>query len=297
MTSKNMTLRRVLIYLAFAFALPWIMQLTYIVKFGCDVNTMYYHLIISLSMLCPAIASIITRLITKEGLKDSFLKVNLKGHIKYYIFSLIIPVGYAVVGALITAIFYMPSGTLSEIANNIDILDVITTIIYLLSLATLSSIPALGEELGWRGYLTPKLEELTNTPCALLISGIIWGLWHAPVTIIGHNFGTDYKFYPYLGILLMCVFCTFMGSFLTYLTKKTGSVYPAALAHAANNDTVTVISTVILMCSANYTEEYVKSCGLLQNVITGMGPVFVLGLITFVLLIFKNKNKTNTLSV
>lgn len=293
MTNKSITLKRVLIYLFFAFIPPWIMQFIYITLLGCDTNTKYYQIITSLSMLFPAAANIITRLITKEGFHKSYLRVNLKGNVKYYILSLAVPACYAVLSAIITIIFYMPSGTFSQLVRDIDIIDIITIIIYLLTLSALCSLPALGEEFGWRGYLTPKLEQLTNTLPALLISGIIWGLWHAPLTVIGHNFGTDYKFYPYMGIVLMCIFCTFIGSFLTYLTKKTGSVYPAALAHAANNNTVATITVSILMYCEIYTDEMAQSNDLLQGFVTGMTPVILLGLITFVLIILNSRHKPN----
>ena len=70
---------------------------------------------------------------------------------------------------------------------------------------------------------------------ALLCGGIIWGLWHAPLTCIGHNFGTDYPGFPYVGIVQMCIFCTLVGVLLTILTEKSGSVWPAAFMHAIGN--------------------------------------------------------------
>lgn len=66
-------------------------------------------------------------------------------------------------------------------------------------------------------------------------NGIIWGLWHAPLTIIGHNYGLDYPGFPYMGILAMCLFCTVIGILFSYVTIKTGSCLPAALAHGALN--------------------------------------------------------------
>src|SRR5699024_7537754 len=48
-------------------------------------------------------------------------------------------------------------------------------------------IPALGEEIGWRGWLTPQLLPLGVVP-TIIITGIIWGLWHTPVLLLGHNY-------------------------------------------------------------------------------------------------------------
>ena len=71
----------------------------------------------------------------------------------------------------------------------------------------LNIVTTTGEEWGWRGYLVPKLTEKLSVVPTLLISGIIWGLWHAPLTVMGHNYGLGYSGYPYTGILAMCAFC------------------------------------------------------------------------------------------
>lgn len=92
-----------------------------------------------------------------------------------------------------------------------------------------------GEEWGWRGYLLPKTKNLLPTIPMLLVSGIIWGLWHAPMTIIGHNYGLGYWGFPFTGIAMMCVFCIVLGIFLSYVTLKTSSCVPAILAHGAIN--------------------------------------------------------------
>jgi uncharacterized protein len=93
-----------------------------------------------------------------------------------------------------------------------------------------NAIPTLGEELGWRGYLLPQLLPLGQWP-ALLISGAIWGLWHAPVILLGYN----YPQHPQLGVLLMVGFCMVWGVLFGWLRLSTGSVWPSMLAHAAMN--------------------------------------------------------------
>jgi len=90
---------------------------------------------------------------------------------------------------------------------------------------------ALGEELGWRGFLLPKLLPLGEWK-ALLISGAIWGIWHAPATILhGHNFPA----HPYLGVLVMTVGCMLLGVLFGWLYLKTQSPWAPALAHGAFN--------------------------------------------------------------
>ena len=94
-------------------------------------------------------------------------------------------------------------------------------------------LPALGEEIGWRGWLTPQLLPLGIVP-TILITGVIWGLWHTPLILLGHN----YPHLPgWLAVLAMVAFCTMVGGVLTWLTIRTNSVWPAALGHSTINAT------------------------------------------------------------
>lgn len=93
-----------------------------------------------------------------------------------------------------------------------------------------NSLFALGEELGWRAYLLPKLMPL-GAGRAILVSGIIWGVWHWPAILQGHN----YPGHPYLGMLLMVVFCVLFGAFLSWLYLRTGSAWAPALGHGSLN--------------------------------------------------------------
>jgi membrane protease YdiL (CAAX protease family) len=89
---------------------------------------------------------------------------------------------------------------------------------------------AMGEELGWRGFLLPRLLPLGQWK-ALLISGAIWGVWHAPAIAQGHN----YPDHPILGILLMTIFCILFGIIIGWMYLNTRSPWVAALAHGSLN--------------------------------------------------------------
>ena len=69
-------------------------------------------------------------------------------------------------------------------------------------------------------------------------------LWHAPLILNGQNFGKgDQLPFPGAGLLFMCVGCVFDSAFLTWITKHTGSVFPAAICH-------TIINTCMLLPTA-----------------------------------------------
>ena len=99
---------------------------------------------------------------------------------------------------------------------------------------------AFGEEYGWRGYLQGELIKLGRVRGVLLV-GTIWGLWHAPIIVMGHN----YPGYPVAGVFLMVGYCITLGYVLGYAMLKSGSVWLAAFLHALNNQALAYLSLVI----------------------------------------------------
>lgn len=107
--------------------------------------------------------------------------------------------------------------------------------------ALLNALPSFGEELGWRGFLLPALLPLGTWP-ALVIHGAIWGLWHSPIILLGHNFGLlDYR-----GVLLMTVGCIVWGLLLGWSRLRSASVWPAVIAHGALNASAGLFALVYL---------------------------------------------------
>lgn len=94
----------------------------------------------------------------------------------------------------------------------------------------ITAIAAIGEEVGWRGWLLPKLLPL-GTGWALCVSGAIWGLWHAPAILLGLN----YEERNPLGIIMMMIGCVGAGVLIGWLRLASGSLLPCVLAHAALN--------------------------------------------------------------
>jgi len=186
----------------------------------------------------PAIAHIITRVVTKDK-SPMYLRINFKGNKKYYIMGIV----YAVVISSLGTAFVLIGLSDYEISLNFGKRE-FGSLILLTACGITSFYIYIGEEFGWRAYLTPKLESLMPEPVALIVSGIIWGMWHTFPIMNGLNFGFGYFGEPYMGFLVMCISCIFYGSTLTYLTKKTKSIYPASICHACV-DTINITSVVI----------------------------------------------------
>lgn len=234
---------RLIIYLVLSFGLTWIWFAITIPK-GETWNGMSQQMqeFVSLGMLFPAISHVLTRWITKEGFamsgKDSMLLgISFKNRKWiYFLLALILPWIYKELSHII-AILIDPGCFDPEYYLSLDV-DKKTLMFFPITamvFGTVISFAAFGEEEGWRGYMMPKLLKLMPKAPALLIGGIIWGLWHAPLTAIGHNFGTDYPGFPWLGIICMCVLCVLIGVLLTFITEMSGSIWPAAILHAVNN--------------------------------------------------------------
>ena len=207
-------------------------------------------------MLAPLIAHLLTRLVTKEGFKlygkDSMMfGISFKDKKWiFYLLAILLPWIIIELGNVMTILFfrelYDPEYYLKlEIDKRILNIFPLAAIIS----GVFGSFAAFGEEAGWRGYMMPKLlrifvtddtaiskgKKIRGTILACITGGIIWGLWHAPLTCTGHNFGTDYPGFPYVGIARMCLLCTLLGMMLTFITVKSGSVWPAAIMHAVLN--------------------------------------------------------------
>jgi len=90
---------------------------------------------------------------------------------------------------------------------------------------------ALGEELGWRGFLAPHLRVLWGDARARAATGIIWGLWHLPLLVAGLN----YPGHPWLAIPLMVGFTSALNMVFIELAERGGSVAAPTIAHASVN--------------------------------------------------------------
>lgn len=98
---------------------------------------------------------------------------------------------------------------------------------------------ALGEEYGWRGYLQKKWAPDSNLK-GLVAIGCVWGLWHLPAILQGHN----YPEYPILGgFILMPLLCTLFSIVFGIAMNRSRVIWIAVVFHGALNISADVSNT------------------------------------------------------
>lgn len=250
---KKESLKRISLFIVINFIITFAIEFLIILPFSNATNQYEIMLVTIFSvivMLIPSLSVLLTRIITKEGFTDHKITFSLKnGKFKYYLIAWFLPVLLVLSGALIYFLIFRnqfdwnmsyylkqlaESGTTvsTDAFRNTIISQTITGVILG---PVMNAIVCFGEEWGWRGYLLPKLLKLVPVYAAIIIDGIIWGIWHFPLIIGGKNYGFNYPGYPYAGIIMMVVFCIFIGVIFSYLSIKTDSCIPAVIGHGAMN--------------------------------------------------------------
>lgn len=246
--------RSIAIFLLIAFGLGWIFALPLWLGDGLDSPMMLIMIVGVATMTTPAIAALIMVFFVDKGRQKArtlgiWPLKPARRFVKYSLLGIFVPLGLALVALPIGALFGVyPADFVNfsgfeqslvekaeaEGAGALPLSIGALVAIQLLILPTaafVNLIPALGEELGWRGWLLPKLMPLGAVP-AILISGVIWGLWHAPLLLLGYNYPDAPR---WLGVTMMVGMCIIFGTVFGWLRLRSDSVWPASLAHAAFN--------------------------------------------------------------
>ena len=106
----------------------------------------------------------------------------------------------------------------------------------------ISSGLALGEEIGWRGFLYPRLRAKLGDPLAVVVLGIIWGVWHAPLLLLGYNYPT---LAPGWRLVWMSMFCILLTAILAWVRQRSRSVWPAAIGHGTLNASLAITALLL----------------------------------------------------
>lgn len=216
---------------------------------------------------------VLVRLIRHEGFSNADLRLvgrGRRGAWRMYIAAYIVPpllIALAIGFALLTGVQHwayaenlqaiaqtltktlasqhqsLPKGYTAE---QLATISVISSSVLAFTLAIpFNMIFTFGEEFGWRSYLLPRLAPLGGVRAAI-ITGIVWGLWHAPLIVLN---GYNYPGHSLLGIVMMVVFTVALGMIFAWLRFRSGSVWSSTLAHAAFNAQAGL--GVILLSSAD----------------------------------------------
>jgi membrane protease YdiL (CAAX protease family) len=99
---------------------------------------------------------------------------------------------------------------------------------------------ALGEEIGWRGFLTPQLTALFGFRAGALLTGVIWTLWHLPLVFFADYNNTAPSWF---GVTSFAVLMLGMSVIMAWLRLSSGSLWTAAVFHASHNQFIQVFFT------------------------------------------------------
>lgn len=173
--------KRLIIFIVLAIVIAWIVFLL-IPICGLTYGIGLAVVITMAAMFVPALSSVLTRLITKEGFGNMYLRPHFKGHMRDY---LLVYFGPTVLLFLSGAVYFLifpgsfdPELTaLNELVASsgnqgltASTLLIVQVLIFVVIGPIVNIIPTMGEELGWRGYLLPKLRLFLSDRMALIIT-------------------------------------------------------------------------------------------------------------------------------
>ena len=248
--------KKITIFLALAFGLSWFTALIIFITGSLAESpelvpntgiTLAVVLLASGYMWGPAVAHVITRVVTGSGWHNQYLNPYIKKQWRHLLVGWFVPGILTIIGAVLFFLF-LPNlfdNELSFLTEQLTAAGVaaqlspiqfaiIQAVTAMLISSPINAIATFGEEFGWRAFLLPELLPLGKRK-ALIITSIIWGIWHWPIIIMGHNYGLNYPGFPWLGLIATVWFTLSVGIFFGWLTIKGKSVWPAVLAHGGLN--------------------------------------------------------------
>lgn len=288
--------KKFVIYMVMAFVPAWILQFVGIIN-AFSGRTIVYQGAMAVSMYVPLLAV----LVANKGIKKAKTGIewgcHWKENWKRFLIAWFLPAIATILGAVLYFLVLpekldMNCGALTQTMEAAGVMvDAegkvqgiplgMLGIIQLISAVTygplVNTFVAVGEEAGWRGYMTPVLSKWMGKRGALILSGMIWGIWHAPVIVFaGYEYGRGYAGEPVLGVLMMCGFTTALGIILSYFYEKSQSIWIPSLMHGAIN----AVAGLPLLYMKEMPQHYLLGptpAGLIAGI-----PLFVLGIVLFI---------------
>jgi membrane protease YdiL (CAAX protease family) len=283
------SVKKVVLYIALTFVISYSMAGMYVIAGGKTTNVGIIYLALGYMLVPMAVTIIIQKFVYRESLIQPLgivLKFNLWFFVAWFM-PVLIAVATMGISLLIPGVSFTPdmSGFLpqmlsslsteqaDQVRNFIGGLPVhffwATLIQALIAGTTVNALFALGEEIGWRGLLLNELGFLGFWKSSAVI-GIIWGLWHAPLILMGLN----YPEHPQLGLLMMSVWTLLSSPIFSYIKLRSKSIFAVSIFHG----TVNASPALALMCISGGND--------LLTGITGLAGFIVIAAIDLFLFIY-----------
>ncbi len=136
-----------------------------------------------------------------------------------------------------------------------------------------SAARALGEEIGWRGFLVWELRELMPFWAVGVVSGLIWAVWHWPA-ILFTDYNAGIGSFP-LQVFIFTLAIAPQGIVYAYFTFKSESLWPAVILHASHNLFIQRIYTPLTVRGEG-THLYIDEFGILMPILgAGLAAYFL----------------------
>ncbi len=260
---------QVMKYLIFTFGVAYIIQiLTGILYRYENRQFAYIQPVMAFMMFVPMIGVIFCG----HGIKNMGYKPELKKNIRTFLIAWFIPSVLTAIGAaLYFMIFpdhfdltgkYMIESAGPEAAAQLETIGIpysmmiLSNVLGCVTYAPLiNGIFAMGEEIGWRGFLYPQLKAKFGHFKGLILGGIIWGAWHWPlIWLIGYEYGetsgnpVGYVGAPITGMIVFCIFTVAIGILCDHLYEQSGCILTASILHGSINAAATI---PIALCITN----------------------------------------------
>ncbi|MAK64541.1 MAG: CPBP family intramembrane metalloprotease [Maricaulis sp.] len=242
-------MRAIALFLVIAFGFSWAVAGRLHLDGGFEGTGSWATLYLTVFMFGPSLAALTCALIFDRGRRlDAlgFKPGRVVPVLVWTVWGWVLPILLVALSSLLVLILTRsgPADAAARLAETIfeatgeDQLPMPAETLLILQLAvglpigilTNTAILMISEEIGWRGWLQPRLAPLGFWPAAL-VSGVIWGLWHAPIILMGFN----YPGMGLAGVAAMVAFTTLLTPYLALLRERGGGVFAAGAFHGCIN--------------------------------------------------------------
>ena len=264
MTNTVYSKKKMRRFLLLAFGLAWLIQ-SLVGVIAANGGALIARIVISAMMFVPTLAVFLAR----GDFKGMGWRLEFRKNLKLILLAWFGPLVLTLIGAALYFLVFPGhldlSGKALEAASGVDALaqleaQGLTFLLYLVISVVgsityapvMNAVLALGEEIGWRGFLYPQLKAKFGTKKALVVHGLIWGAWHFPlIWLIGYEYGFGYFGYPVVGMLVFAVIAAGWGILHAWIYEKSGSIWLPAILHGAINAAGTLPLAVCLTDNAS----------------------------------------------